>query len=667
LPITGVKMRCQIANSIFIDITILCLIISVTKISPLSNFYLKINKLITMKPTPNPSENKTPSKNNKSVDNTKLLDIVSIFPDLPGVYLMKDIGGIVIYVGKAKNLKKRVKSYFLKGRDTRPTVAFLLPRIADIDFVVTKNEKEALILENTLIKKHKPKYNINLKDDKSYFSIKLTVKNAFPRMILTRKVKKDGSVYLGPYTSSASARETIEIIRDIFLIRTCSDSTLRNRSRACLNYQIKKCSAPCVGNINKADYKKSIEGVKMFLNGDVNGLIRSLKREMKAESFSENFEVAARIRDQINAINVTVEKQRAVTHKSSMNNDIIGAYREGAGVSINVINVRGGTIIGIKSHVFLDSALDAQEALLSFIKQYYHGDKEIPREIVVSEKLADLVLIKDWLSEKRESAVNIKVPKRGDSRRIMEMALENAKQSLLNKLKLQIDIENELTQIKEKLHLSRMPEVIECYDISNLMGKEAVGSKVVMQNGALNKDNYRRYKIRTRSESDDFGMMYEVLKRRFSRHDYMPDLIVIDGGKGHLGIALRVMEELKITTVDVVSLAKEKRVKSELKDERVYLPGRKNPVVISSLGSAFNMLIRLRDEAHRFAITYHKNLRSKKLTGSIFDGIKGIGPKKRELILSSITSLDDITAEKLGEVKGLSKGDVATIINYFTL
>jgi excinuclease ABC subunit C len=591
-----------------------------------------------------------------------LKEKIKNLPDLPGVYLMKNLKGVVIYIGKAISIKKRVKSYFSNAKDSRPTVKFLVPKITDIEFIVTKTEKEALILENTLIKKYKPKYNINLKDDKSYVSLKLTVKHKFPRLFLTRRLKKDGSLYFGPYSSASAVRETLEILRDIFLLRTCSDATLNNRSRACLNYQIKKCTAPCVGYISKTDYQNAVDGVKMFLNGDAKGLIRKLKSDMKAASRKEDFEEAARIRDQISAIDLTVEKQRVVTHKNSLNNDLIGALKEGDDISVTVINVRGGSLTSLKNHIFLGSGLTEDEALSSFIKQFYHGDKEIPKEINISKSIREISLIKEWLTEKRGSAVNIKVPGRGESKRIMEMALENAKQSLLNRLRSKESIHLNLNAIKEKLGLNNFPGLIECYDISNIMGKQAVGSKVVLKEGELEKDGYRRYRIRTKDAPDDYSMMYEMLKRRFKGLDPPPDLIIIDGGKGHLAIALRVLDELEITGIDVVSLAKEKKLKTEAKEERIYIPGRKNPIVITGLGAAFNMLIKLRDEAHRFAIRYHRKLRGKKATTSVLDGIKGIGPKKRELILSSIGSLDNLTEERLNKIKGLSQKDIANIL-----
>ncbi len=600
-----------------------------------------------------------------------MLKLINNFPPLPGVYLMKDADGTVIYVGKAKNLKKRVRSYFATPKDSRPNVRILVQKVRDIEFNVTSTEKEALILENTLIKKHRPRYNIFLKDDKTYASIKITVKQKFPRILLTRYIKKDGSAYFGPYSSSGAVKETIALLRDIFRLRTCTDSYLKNRSRACLNYQIKKCGGPCVKYINAAEYKKSVEGVMMFLNGDVSALIRKLKKEMKETSEALEFEQAARLRDQISAVKLTVEKQRAVMHKKGTDSDIIGLHRDGDNVAVNVINIRGGSITSIKSHVFLSNNLADDEVIASFIKQFYHGDIEIPREILLDRNIDEAHVIAEWLTEKREKKVSVKTPQRGEMLRLVEMSVENAKQTLINRLKLRDDADRKLSIIKEKLHLQNIPRVIECYDISNIMGTLAVGSKVTMTDGALDKDNYRRYKIKTVTGSDDYGMMSEVLKRRFKRLPEgtpRPDLLLIDGGKGHLGIALKVVAELGITGIDIVSLAKEKHKKSGATEERVYLPGRKNPVVISGqsaamYASATNLLIQLRDEAHRFAITYHKKLRSADAVTSLFDGIKGIGPKKRELILRNIESYDDITEEKLKSIKGLNEADVANILS----
>jgi excinuclease ABC subunit C len=615
-----------------------------------------------MKRASKPTDENIKPDNKISSQIARLNEEIKNLPDMPGVYLMKNSGGIVIYIGKANSIKKRVRSYFTGTKDKRPAIKFLLPKISSVDFIVTKSEKEALILENTLIKKYAPKYNINLKDDKSYLSLKITVKNKFPRIFATRRVKKDKSKYFGPYSSAGALRETIDILRSIFLLRTCTDSNLKNRSRSCLNHQIKKCSAPCVGYISEEDYKKSVDGMIMFLNGDVKGLVRALKEQMKKASIKENFEEAARIRDQIKAIELTVEKQRAVTHKRHLNNDIIGTYIAGDDASISIINVRGGSITSLKNHIFLNKRLGAGETLSSFIKQFYHKDKEIPNEIILSGNVEDSALIKEWLAEKRGGSVNIKIPKRGETRRIMEMAVENAKQSLINKIKSKDDTKKALALIKEKLNLQNIPKIMECYDISNIMGRHAVGSKTVLRDGAFDKAGYRRYKIKTRTEADDYGMMYEVLKRRFKKADKLPDLILIDGGKGHLGIALRILKEMKISGIDVISIAKEKRLKTGTKEERVYLPGRKNPVIISGLGAAFNVLIKLRDEAHRFAVSYHKKLRKKEMTASVFDGIKGIGPKKKELILTNIDNPADMTEENLKNIKGLTKRDIASIL-----
>ncbi len=597
---------------------------------------------------------------------THLLQKVNNLPKLPGVYLMKNTAGNVIYIGKAASLRKRVKSYFAAApRDSRTLSRFLVPKVRDVDFIVTNSEKEALILENTLIKKHKPKYNINLKDDKTYYSLKVNIRHKYPRLLLTRSVKHDKSLYFGPYSSSAAVRDTITLLRGIFKLRTCSDSQLKNRARACLNYQINQCSAPCMRYISADEYKSAVDSVVLFLNGDTASLIRNLTKRMKEFSDTMDFEAAARIRDQIKAIKVTVEKQRVVTHKKGQNNDIIGAYKEDDDISVTVINVRGGSIMGLKNHVFLINRLSMSEVVSSFIKQYYHKEREIPREVLISNDIDDLQLIVGWLSERRGNGVGIRVPSKGQSKRIVEMALENAKQSLLNKRKLKDDINNKLQLVKEKLHLKNVPRIIECYDISNISGKLAVGSKVVLKDGAFDKGGYRRYRIKIKTEADDYGMMYEVLQRRLVRIEAdgeRPDLLLIDGGKGHLGVARRVLADLDIKGVDVVSLAKERRQRNGVKEERVYIPNQKNPIVISGLGAAFNILITLRDEAHRFAITYHKKVRGKSAIASIFDSIKGIGPKKKGLILAHINSLTEITKENLEQLKGLTNGDIANIL-----
>lgn len=541
---------------------------------------------------------------------------VADFPSAPGVYLMKDAQGRVIYVGKAIDLKKRVQTY-LSDKDERYQVRFLMARVADIEFVVTDSEKGAFLLENTLIKKHRPRYNIQLKDDKSYVSIKLSLKDRFPRAYVTRTIKKDGSLYFGPYSSAAASRETIEFLEKYFRLRSCSDVEFANRVRPCLQYQIHRCDAPCVGYIDESAYRRTVDQVKLFLQGRKKDLLKGLEAQMKEQSDREEFEKAAATRDLITSIQKTLERQ-AVDRHGWLDQDAIGVHREGERMTFCVLMVREGKVWESLLYHLKGQGED-EEVLASFMNQFYGEDRSLPDEILLPRSLESQITMGQLLSERRGGKVEVLNPQRGDRADLLELARRNAQEGFQHRAKKGEEIRDILTGLQEELGLTSFPRRMECFDISNTGGDQSVGSLVCFMDGMPFKDGYRRFKIRTVEGPNDFASMKEVLRRRLSRLALegdegqkweRPDLLVIDGGKGQLSMAEAALEELNITGIDLISLAKEKDHPSE--QDRVYLPGRKNPVLLGRHSGLLHLLMRIRDEAHRFAIAYHRKLRGKK-------------------------------------------------------
>lgn len=535
-----------------------------------------------------------------------LTERVKTFPNSPGVYLMKDVSGRVIYVGKANNLKKRVASY-LNEKDTRYQIRFLMKRTRDLDTIVTDNEKEALLLENILIKKHHPRYNIDLRDDKSFPSLKLSIGDRFPRLYVTRRIKKDGSLYFGPYTSAAAARETAEFIEKYFRLRNCSDQELANRVRPCLQYQIHRCDAPCVGWVDEARYREVVDQAKLFLQGKNQDLVKILEEEMRTQSSQEEFEKAAKTRDLITSISTTLEKQKIDRHRW-IDQDVVAFHREGERLTFCLLMIREGKVW--ESRIFhLKGHGEDEEVLESFLNQFYSEERFVPDEILLSQSIPSLDLLKQILIERRGKKLELQIPQRGDKRDLVQLALRNAREAFQQRTKKKEEIKEVLDQLQELLSLQNFPRRIEGFDISNIGGEEAVGSLVCFVEGVSFKEGYRKFKIKTVDQANDFAMMQEVLHRRLSRIESKPDLLVIDGGKGQLNAVRAVMEELNITGIDLVSLAKEKDGEDQ---DKVFLPGRKNPVLLGRHSNVLHLLMRVRDEAHRFAITYHRKLRQKK-------------------------------------------------------
>jgi excinuclease ABC subunit C len=584
-------------------------------------------------------------------------------PTSAGVYLMRDKAGKVIYVGKAKDLRARVRAYF-NNSDERSQIQFLLRRVDDIETLVTSNDKEALILENNLIKQYKPRYNIRLKDDKSYLSIKVTTQHDWPRILATRKIVKDGNRYFGPYSSAVAARETIDIIEKHFLLRNCTDHNFRNRSRPCLQYQIKRCMAPCVLPVAQDVYREQVRQAMLFIEGKQQELIAELKQRMREKSDALEYENAARIRDQIQAVETTLEKQRMVAHWGS-DQDIFGFYREGGFIEVQVLLVRQGKLTANQSYSLEDTAFPDDEIVAALLTQFYQGQRFLPDEILLPVSLEDSAVRADYLGERKGKRMTILCPQRGDKRRLVEMAEENARQSFAERHDREKIHERTLRELQTQLRLKNYPQRVECFDISTIHGAHAVGSMVTFIGGEADKNLFRHFRIRTidgSSGGDDFGMMLEMLKRRFSRGKEeadLPDLIVVDGGKGQLAMALAAMKEIGIDGVDAVGLAKmrvqaaPRSAEIEKTEERVFLPGQSNPVILKRNSTALFLLQRVRDEAHRFAITHHRKLRSKQTLFSALDRIPGIGGARKRALLRAFGSVQRIEQASLAELSAV--------------
>jgi len=585
-------------------------------------------------------------------------------PAGPGVYLLKDRHGKVIYVGKAKSLRARVRSYF-RGGDDRAQVRFLMQRVEDFDTLVTANDKEALILENNLIKQYKPRYNIRLKDDKSYVSVKVTVADEWPRVLVTRKIVKDGSRYFGPFASAVSVRDTLDTIRKAIPLRTCSDGVFRNRARPCLEYQIKRCLGPCCLPVDREQYRAHLREAMLLLEGKKVELVRDLRDSMQAAARELRFEEAARLRDRLRAIERTQERQQALSHRGG-DQDVFGLYREGGFIEAQVLFVRDGKLTGSQAYRLEDFEFPDEEVLRAILTQFYQGGRYLPDEVIVPVELEDRAERADYLSERKGQRVEILRPWRGERVRLLEMAQANAAQGFRERRDSEHQYECMSQELQRRLHLRNVPKRIECFDISNLHGNLAVGSMVTFDEGAPEKSAYRRFRIKTVTGADDFRMMYEVLRRRYERarrERVYPDLLVVDGGKGQLNVALEVLRELDIDAVDAVGLAKTRVARDprsatvKRSEERVFLPGRKNPVVLRHNSNALFLLQRVRDEAHRFAVTYHRRLRGKERLRSVLDSIAGVGEDRRSALLrrfGSVKRIREASVEELCAVPGIS-------------
>ncbi len=584
------------------------------------------------------------------------------FPETPGVYLMRGEDGTVLYVGKAKNLRKRVRSYFGASRDARYQIKFLMARVEQVEFIVTATEKEALILENTLIKQHRPRYNMNLRDDKTYFSLRMDMAEEFPRISVIRKVSRDGARYFGPYASAAAAREVLKELYRLFPLRHYPLETCRRRRRPCLFYQLKQCSAPCHGRISREDYAALAEGAALFLEGKKQDLVRVFQRRMAEAARAERFEEAARFRDLTRSIEVTLERQHVVSRTGDC--DVVGIHRDGGHLTFALLFVRGGSIIGSRTYR-VPWSLDDGEGVASFLNEYYGREVQVPPELLLPVRIDDGGPLEELLSERRGGRVKVSVPVRGTRAELVSLAVRNAEEAAREQLRENDAAEAVLEELQRRLHLPCLPRRIECYDISNIHGQNAVGSGVAFLDGRPDKAHYRRYRIRTVGQADDFAMMREVLSRRFAPDTDRPgppDLIVVDGGIGQLNVLTAVLAELQLVGIAAVSLAKSRVVRSAARsevrrsDERVFLPGRKNPVVLRQNSAPLLLLARIRDEAHRFAITYHRKLRGKAFTRSALTDLPGVGSGRAAALLRHFGSMERLrqaAPEEIAQVKGI--------------
>jgi len=583
------------------------------------------------------------------------------YPTASGVYLMKGEGGTVFYVGKAKNLRSRLRNYFSEQGDDRPQIRFLLKRVQDIETIVTDTEKEALILENTLIKKYRPRYNINLRDDKTYLSLRLDPREEFPMLQLVRRVKRDGALYFGPYASSTAVRATLKEIYRIFPLRRHPWETCRSRTRPCLYFQIGQCSGPCHGKISRADYHRLVEGALALLRGRETEVLETLRHAMLAASERMAFEEAARLRDQVRAIEQTVERQKVV-ESGGGDQDVFGLHREGGEVEIAILFVREGKVIDRRSYN-LEWRLDEDELLSSFLQRFYGRDVFIPDRVLLPFLPEDSDVLADWLGEQRGKKVQVLAPARGARRELVALAGRNARESYRERGSRREARQGVLEEIASRLHLRRFPHRIECFDISNVQGRFSVGSMAVLTDGEPDKAAYRHFRIRSVEGSDDYASLYEVLKRRLERglrENLLPDFILMDGGKGQLGVLATVLQETGLEgRIDAAGIAKSRVMANvrgkmvERSEERFFLPGRKNPVVLRQGSPALFMLERLRDEAHRFAITHHRKLRRRSSLGSILEEIPGIGEKRRKGLLRHFGSLKALQAASLDELRAM--------------
>lgn len=592
-------------------------------------------------------------------------EALAVLPEKPGVYLMHDASGKVIYVGKAVVLKNRVRSYFRNLASHTPKVRAMVEKIADIETIVTSSEVEALILECNLIKKYRPRYNIMLKDDKSYPYLKVTVQEDYPRLYVTRRQLRDGAKYYGPYADAGAMHATVKLLRGMFPLRTCRNM---NTERPCLNYHIKRCLAPCAGLVTKAEYHNMIKSVCMVLDGRTTELERDLKKRMQEAAEEYAFEEAARLRDQLQAVERLNESQKAVTNNGG-DMDVIGFGQDMTGICMQIFFVRKGKLLG-RDNFFLHDEGDAPiEVLTAFIKQYYNEATFVPKEILLPQlpEEAEKQLIESWLSEKAQRKVELLRPQRGTKKELLQLAGDNAVKLLAERLRkgslaLKNDVEA-AEELQKALGMEQPLERMDCFDISHTQGTETVASMVVFRNGSISKKDYRKYKIvSAEGKPDDFKSMQEVVYRRYKDYEDLPSLVVIDGGKGQLSSALEVIRGLGLHDLPVVGLAK--------REEEIFKPHQSESILLDKDSAALHLIQRIRDEAHRFAITYHRKLRSKRNMVSVLDHVEGIGPKRRQELWKAFKTLEAMKAasvEELAAVESMNYAAAQTLYDFFRL
>lgn len=605
----------------------------------------------------------------------KFEEVLKNLPTKAGVYFYKNAAGKVIYVGKAVNLRARVRSYFHQSAQQTPKIRRLVEEIDDIDFIVAGSELEALLLENNLIKKHQPRYNVRLKDDKRYPYIKVHWQDPFPRVTTTRHILDDGARYFGPYTAASAAYETLDLVRRIFPYLTCTRTITGKDERACLYYHIGRCAAPCIGAVNQEEYRAILQGLCDFLSGHIGPVITDLQRQMQAAAEALDYEKAALIRDQMQAIEHVVEKQKVMSPDMA-DHDVIAFARENSDTCVQIFFIRAGRLIG-REYFLLDGTAEEDDRAIvtSFIKQFYDQVSSVPPEILLPQEVDEVMIIRDWLRSKRGADVMLKVPRRGQKRDLVQMAAENAAETLTHlRAQWQADESKQseaLADLQQALDLPEPPVRIECYDVSTLQGTHTVASMVVFVKGVPRKSDYRRFKMRAVQGQDDYASMQETLRRRFKRmqdagyqlaespgkkDDYnawslLPDLVIVDGGKGQLNAALEVLDEFELRdALPVVGLAK--------REEELFVPGQPAPVILPRNSQGLYLVQRIRDEAHRFAVEYHRKLRGQRGIASQLDQIPGIGPRRRQRLLKAFGSVEAIreaSVDELAAVPGMTR------------
>ena len=626
-------------------------------------------------------------------------EILDRIPTEPGVYLFKDAKGAVVYVGKAKNLRSRVRQYFRPGGDERFFVAagFLGRAVSDVETIVVSSSKEALLLENHLIKKHQPKFNVKLRDDKQYLVLRLVdpqppadtpledvpKRTLYPRVEVVRNIRDDGANYFGPYHSATSARETLRTLNRHFQLRTCTDHVLETRGRPCLQYQIKRCSGPCAVDVPAAAYAEQVDDVKMFLDNKNAELVARLRGRMSARAEREDYEVAAVLRDQISAVERTLATQHIV-QDDFVDQDVWGMFRQADTVEVVVLFVRAGKLVGRRAFSQKDQELPDAAVIGEHLQQYYATGTYIPDEVVVGVDLEDTEVIAEWLGTARGKKVKILEPRRGVRAKLVELADRNAAASATSKRGRDADADALLEKVAKRLDLRRPPRRIECFDIAHIQGTQTVASMVTFVDGVPARQYYRKFKIRT-VENNDFAAMYEVLTRRFARAAKVqsgddddpawapPDLLVIDGGKGQLGMAVTALTDLGVTLggdegIEVIGLAKERDLEAGSAPDRIYRRNVKDSIALKQNSPELFVLARIRDEAHRFANTFHRERRSKQSLRSELDDIPGIGENRRKRLLKhfgSVRAVRQASVADLARAPGMTKAAAAAVASYF--
>ena len=608
---------------------------------------------------------------------------IAAAPHEPGCYQFRNAAAKVLYVGKAIDLHKRVRAYLRPDNDSRAHIAILMRQVVSVDFIVVSNEKEALVLENNLIKRLRPRYNIQLaRDDRTYVSVRVDIRHEYPRARVVHKYRRDGAIYIGPFASSSKLYKTLEALKRSFPLRLCTDHVLANRTRACVYHEIGICCAPCVpGTISPQDYGEIVKGFLAMLKGRDSGVVKNLEQEMEQLSSDLKFERAAELRDRIDAIRETIVQQRAQIGEGrgrAADRDIIGYYREADCASLTVLMYRDGKLEETTSHE-IKSLLPDEEILAAFLEQYYERAAFIPDEIVIGQALDGLGALSSWLSDKAERAIKVVHPQRGEKIKLLQMAAVNARHALRVRSESEDRDRDLLQDLQEAAGLEKTPLRMECYDISHTSGKETVASGVCFVDGRASKKDYRHYRIRSHDRNDDFASMEEVLRRRLERgriERNFPDLIVIDGGPGQLGRVQKVFDELNVIGIDLISLAKSRVRKGRSRsgeivrtDERIFVPGRDEPITLDQRSPALYLLMRIRDEAHRFAINYHRKLRRKEALKSGLDAIAGVGPKKKKALIRKFGSPKYVklaSVNNLEAVPGVNRALAEKIHLHFT-